>query len=43
MLHVNCHIHIPEETQRILDDIDRILDDKKHIIPKPVDGIFNYR
>ncbi|KAI0220980.1 5'-3' exoribonuclease 1 [Lamellibrachia satsuma] len=38
-----CHIHIREETQRIRDDIDRILDDKKHIIPKLVDGIFNYR
>ncbi|KAI0215941.1 hypothetical protein LSAT2_031992 [Lamellibrachia satsuma] len=29
-----CHIHFPKETRRIRDDIDRILDDKKHIIPK---------
>ena len=38
-----CHIHFPKETRRIRDDIDRILDDKKHIIPKLVDGIFDCR
>lgn len=39
----HCHIHFPRELRRIRDDMDRILNDKKHIIPKLVEGIFNYR
>ena len=37
-----CHTHIPREAKRIHGDIDRIINDKKHIVPKLVEGIFNY-
>ena len=36
------HVHFPRELCHIRGDMDRILNDKKHIIPKLVEGIFNY-
>ena len=36
------HTNFPRELRHIRADMDRIINDKKHIIPKLVEGIFNY-